>query len=238
MKLRSMIGDDWFIFFQSFLTSGFFKTLEAGLLEEIKKENSVLVPSLSYVFEPFKSCSLKDLKVVILNDMPFKDLKANDGLAFSILPTVGLMSSPLEGMVFWEGIELDMYDGFHIQKDYDHHKLAGQGVLLLNCSPTLSYIDNKTDKPYWETHYDLWKHFIKYVIHTISKNCTGVIFVTVGIKPREYISSIIKSDNYLLSVTHPRNFVHSRDTWDCAGAFSTINKILKANNNLEITWLN
>jgi len=234
-----MLGDDWFDFLQPFLKSGLFKTLEEKLLLEIKRENSILVPSLSYVFEPFKNCPLKELKVVILNDTPFKDLKANDGLAFSVSNTdIGIMDIPLEAECFWEGVELDVCDGFHLQKDYDHHKLANQGVLLLNCSPTLSYIDNKLDTPFWESHYDLWKSFIKYVIYTICKNYTGIIFVTLGSKPREYISPVIKSNNYLLTSTHPRSVSNSSKTWDSGGVFSTINKILKQNNNLELNWLN
>ena len=228
------MGDDWFDFFQIFLHSGFFKTLEERLLEEIQKKDTTLVPSLSYVFEPFKNCPLKELKVVILNDIPFKDLKANDGLAFSVSnDKIGIMDTPLESETFWEGIELDVYNGFHIKKDYDHHNLAKQGVLLLNCSPTLSNIDNK-----WEEHYDLWRSFIKYTIHKICKEKAGVVFLTVGDKPREYITSVLKSNNYLLTTTHPRDSIHASTAWDSGGVFSTINKILKLNNNLELNWLN
>lgn len=232
MKLKEFIGEDWFIFLQGFLKTNFFDTLQKDLLKEITAKDSILEPSIEYVFEPFKSCRLKDLKVVILNDHPMKEVGVNDGLPFSI-SFDKVKDIPLDATYFWEGIELDSYDGLHLKLDYDYHKLAAQGVLMLNCSPTISMKEGN-----WIEHYEMWKKFTWYVLHTISKNNTGIVFITIGDKAREYIKGILKSNNYLLTTTHPRNVGnHFGRVWDSAGVFSVTNEILTLNNNTQINWL-
>lgn len=240
MKLRQLMGDDWFEYLKTYLKSNFFESLQEKLLAEInKKDGTILIPSLELAFEPLRNCPLKDLKVVILNDRPFFDLKANDGLAFSVSDeNVGIMDIPLEAESFWEGIEKDEFEGFKLVKDYNYHKLAAQGVLLLNCSPTLSYkkvTERINSENNWTTHYDIWKSYIKYVIHKICSNNTGIIFITFGKKAREYVTPVLKSNNYLLTSSHPRNQLTVK--WDSGGVFSTTNKILNLNNNSKINWL-
>lgn len=230
MKLRELIGDDWFNFLEVYIRSGFFETLQTKLLEEINNKERILCPSIEYVFEPFKRCPLQDLKVVILNDLPMKKVGINDGLPFSIsFDNVGIND---EAIAFWEGIEEDIYDGFILKQEYGYQALAAQGVLMLNCSITIA---KKGEE--WIEHYDMWRTFIKYIIHHLCRDKAGLIFIALGKKTREYISPVIKSQNYLLTASHPRKAKHFAQIWDSGGVFSTTNKILKQNQNTEIKWL-
>lgn len=233
MKLKMAMGEDWFNYLTPFLKSQEFKEIEKRLAEEMQKTNSLLVPSLEKLFEPFRICPLKDLRVVLLNDCPIKKTNVNDGLAFSC-QNIG--DIPDETKEFFDGIEQDVYDGFRIKQDYDYRRIAKQGVLMLNYSMTLVYKELGLSKGEWIEHYDLWQPFIEHVLLSLCKDNKGLIFIICGRKPRDFASKILMSDHYLFTITHPRDALHFAQQWDTAGVFSLTNQILLNNNNFKIEW--
>lgn len=234
MKLKDSIGEDWFEYLSPFLKSKDFLSIQKQITEELSKPNTKLVPSLDKVFEPFKSCPLKDLKVVLLNDTPAKVLDSNDGLAFS--STKYIMDAPLETIEFFDGIEQDCYDGFNIDKDYDYHRVAKQGVLMLNFSMSLIYKEIGIGKGEWYEQYFLWKPFIEHLLFSLAKDNKGLIFILVGKQTRLFAATLLQSDNYVFPIIHPRDAVHFAQQWDTAGVFSLTNEILTNNNNTVIKW--
>lgn len=229
MKLKQFIGEDWFEKLQPFLSSNYFAIIQEKLSDILSTSGTTLVPSIDNVFNPFYYCRYADLKVVILNDEPFEELKANDGLAFSSSnPNVDVHK---EAEAFMEGIECDIFDGFKLNKQHDLRYLAEQGVLLLNASLTCTHRDG-----IWYCKDDLWERFTNYVITTIAKDTKGIVFILCGKNVRKYADIILPTSNYLLTCTHPRDAVHFAQTWDSGGVFDITNKILKQTQNTEILW--
>lgn len=230
MRLKELIGEQWFEKLKGFLVSPYFKKIQEGLAEEMQKDLTLVVPSVDYVFEPFKLCPLESLKVIILNDLPYKDLKVNDGMAFSTCDKV-VGYHNLEGEKFFDGIEEEMYEGLRIEKKTNAAYLAEQGVLLLNACPTYSYHNGE-----WKDHAELWERFTSYLINKLSQDFTGMVFILVGKDVRKYAKLILPTQNYLLTCSHPRDAKHFAMSWDSGGVFEVTNMILKLNNNTEIKW--
>jgi uracil-DNA glycosylase len=206
------------------------------LFNYLKQESlrTQVYPAFDNIFNAFNYCAYKDLKIVIfgLQPTPFiapwNSKPLSNGLAY------GNHQMPMNGFQHETNkvtmcIEQEIYGGLKIDTDNSMTTLAKQGILLLNCSLT-SVADKKG------LHLKPWEKFVKFVIQTINKNNSGIIFCLWGEDLMQLEPLIDKKLHYVLTEkTSPTEAVRNDVDWHCTH-FNDINKILKKNNNLIINW--
>ena len=188
-----------------------------------------ITPAKTDIFKPFKLTDLDELKVVIISDSPYINLRHATGLALANPNGIHDISRELEAV--YKCIEESVYSGFYLDFDWSLESWADQGVLLLNSA--LTHIEN-----YKELNpYDLWRNFMRQVVREISETQTGVQFLLLGNEAQYFERYINKSSSYVYSYEHPRDAVRENRMW-CCPYFEEINTIICDNNGPEfcIEW--
>jgi len=224
---------DWYYKLKPFLEQGKLDNI-FNQLKEIKG-NKNIVPRKDDVFNAFKLCQFKDLKVVILGQDPYpqiiKGIPVAHGLAFSS-NVEEFRPKSLENI--FKEIENDVYDGFNLNlsvRPVNLEDWAKQGVLLLNTS--LTTFENEPG-----AHIKIWHEFTKEVINVINELHSGVIFCLWGNHAKSYDSMINPFNHFILYSGHPSPLSANKGHWFGNEHFSKINKILEINNGKEfkIKW--
>lgn len=248
-KFKGLFHESWWIKFKPFLESSEFEKLWTNLKERSSR-GKVIYPYSTLlkkkdptiencIFRAFKETSLDDLKVIIINNSPYYDIKYNkvvaDGLAFSSR----VDDEPLLLEILYNTIEEDVYNGSGIvmKRNPNLSFLAEQGVLLLNASLTNEY--NMPD-----IHFELWKPFMTYLFKNIINNGqSGLHIVFLGDNLKYYSDLIQKGDentlpfddfHYVYNEKHVSNYRNSMIME--TDLFSTINKRLLNSNKNYIYW--
>lgn len=233
-KIRDQFDTGWWLKLSEFLLSPEFVKIGATLLAEYK-QGYIITPNFKDTFRAFKECKYENLKVIMLGLDPYPQPRVADGLAFSA------KNHPLEPPVSFtymiDAMEKDVYGGFGIagNHEYDSTDLsrwANQGVLLLN--QALSTHQGQSG-----THLTLWYPFIKYVFNMLNKNNTGLVYILLGSKARQWRPLIDEKQNYVLEASHPASVWHTgKKEWDCNKIFSETNFILDRNQgeDAKILW--
>lgn len=208
-----------------------------SFLKTESRRGKVICPDHDNVFRAFQETPYNDLKVVMMLQDPYYQVKFGeghntkvaDGVAMSCRNT-GKLQPSLE--LFYEGMEDDLYKGLNLkmEKNPDLTYLCKQGVMMLNTSLTV-----EQDKP--SSHYERWKDFTTYLLEEVfTQYNNGLIFVLAGNKSQYYERFINPLQHYIFKVEHPAAAAHSQRKWKHDKIFSKINKILKENNNYQVTW--
>jgi uracil DNA glycosylase len=196
------------------------------MFKNIKKvrESMITYPSVNNMFDSFKYCDFNNLKVVIINNKPFKHKEAK-GLAFSYNSS-------------FNGPYSTVYDKFHnLVSQYnngtigwfsspDFTYLAKQGVLMLNCE---LFNTEKTLKK------NIFKPFIDYLFHNVLRFNTGIIILRFNDDYIEYCRNPfhinIKSITDIYNPYKPKVLTFD----DC---FKVINNLIEKQNGAEykIEW--
>lgn len=211
---------------------GYLKSMEfekvLKKLYELREEGKRFTPPLKNVFSAFENCPVKDLKVIMIGQDPYPYMNVADGMAFSC----SITNRPQPSLKFmFEEIDRTVNDGVPQDHNPDLTRWANQGVLLLNTALTC-----EIDKV--GTHYDVWKDFIAYVVDMLNFTDSGLIFILMG-KQAQGLESIIGSNHYILTTTHPASAAHNGTyKWDCKNIFNEVNRIITMNNGKEyqIKW--
>lgn len=199
------------------LSDEFYKILLQ--LHENTENNKRFTPVLKDVFNAFEKCHYEDLKIVMVASKPHNVANKADGMAFSS----NYISAPLRAI--FQELENTVYpDGY--RWDPDLTRWAKQGILLLN--PSLTVEIGSTD-----THSHIWNSFITALFEMLSEKNTGIIFVFMGDKAKEWHKHVGKN-NYKFFTSHPG--YDKINKWDSGNLFNQINKILNSNNGEQITW--
>jgi len=147
------------------------------MFKNIKKvrESMITYPSINNMFDAFKYCDFNNLKVIIINNRPFKH-KESKGLAFSYNNS-------------FNGPYSTVYDKFHnLVSQYnngtigwfnspDFTYLAKQGVLMLNCELF------NTEKPLKK---NIFKPFVDFLFFEVLKYHNGLIIITFNNDYKKY----------------------------------------------------
>lgn len=232
--LKKQFDEGWWQKLSPFILSEHFNKIGRQLKLEAA-EGKRITPNFDDTFRAFKECPYKDLKVVFLGLDPYPGEGIADGLAFSARNHWHKEPKSLQYIL--GAMEKDAYGNFGIgynenYLDPDLTRWANQGVLLLNTA--LSTYVGKTG-----VHLELWQPFIRYVFHILEQNNTGLIYILLGAKAKEWATVINKTSNYILTASHPASCAYQGlKEWDCNHVFSETNKILEANNGPEskILW--
>jgi|SRR5882757_11145 len=201
-------------------------------LQTIGKSKKIS-PAAFNLFRPFRECNYEDLKVVILADGPYNNIRSNkivaDGLAFSCAET-GVLEKELE--VWYDGVERDLFDGLKLDIDIssDLTGLASQGVLLLNTALSTTAGDKYP-------HFDIWRPFITYLLKSvINPYPAPLVVICMGDLVKVDIESV-SSEHELLMCDHPKTAISGFRRWNHRDVFSKTNEFLLKTRNESIEWV-
>lgn len=220
------------------LFESFPKTWSALLREEARKEylfllekkieeayaSSICFPPKEKIFEAFRLCSPKDVKVVILGQDPYHGAGEAHGLAFSVRQ--GIKTPPSLRNIFKE---LESEFGIDLMQTTDLTSWAEQGVLLLNSVLTVEK-DKAGSHSKWG-----WEEFTNAVISFISKENEPVVFVLWGDYARKKKNLIDLSKHTVIESAHPSPLSSYRGFFG-SKPFSKVNEQLKSWGEDEIKW--
>ena len=166
---------------------------------------------------------MSELKVVILGQDPYHGPGQAHGLSFSV--PEGISAPPSLKNIFRE-IENDL--GVRMSGGTNLEKWARQGVLMLNAVLTVrAGMAASHSKVGWE-------QFTDAVIHHISDNCEGIVFMLWGNFARSKRALIDSSRHHILEATHPSPL--ARGAFFGCRHFSRANALLSAQGKTVIDW--
>jgi uracil-DNA glycosylase len=209
-----------------------FSTISHSLVDWVTTGKNI-TPKFEDTFRAFKECPYHKLKVVLLGLDPYPSKGIADGLAFSAKDHS--LDPPKSLLHMINAIEKDVYGGFAIgfNEEYTNTDLtrwAKQGVLLLNTA--LSTTIGATG-----AHLEMWAPFTRFVFKQLRENNSGVIYILLGGKAKQWAAAIDKDKNYILTASHPASVCYNgKKEWDCEGVFSGANAILEEHMETPIKW--
>lgn len=173
----------------------------------------IVFPALSDVLRAFYETPLRNVRVVMFGQEPYKGIGKANGLSFSV--NKGYPVPPSLTNIFKE--ISDEIEDFSIPSHGDLTKWCKQGVLLLNSALT-------TESGSSRSHDALWQRFTKTCIRLCSAK-GGVVFVLWGKTASTFDKEIDTSKNTILKAAHPSPFSASKGFFGC-NHFKIINNIL------------
>ena len=229
-KFKSLLGD-WFPYLEKLI-----ETEEMyNLYQEFKQCKEIITPTSNDIFNAFKYCPQKDLKLIIIGQDPYpsryfntKTLQA-DGLAFSCSNSPNDKIQP-SLTSFWDGLSHEFQQELPYEKDLKF--IAEQGVLLLNraLNCKLGKIGSFMGK---------WDFFYQFLFEEIiNKYYKGVPIIFVG-KDAEYLKRyIFELNNPVFTLTHPSFAARNNTLWETNNVFTKCNRLIEEQfgKNSGIIW--
>jgi uracil-DNA glycosylase len=214
----------WDQVFKSFIFSSEFDDILKKLYD-LSQDDKRFTPPLKQVFRAFEECPYKDLKVIIIGQDPYPQLGVADGISFSCSNTDKLQPSL---RYILQEVNRTVYNGHEVSKDVDLSRWSKQGVLMLNTALTVQV--GKIG-----SHYDIWHPFTSYLLDTLNVNNTGLIYVYMGKKAKEW--DVLTSDyNHKFFVKHPASAAYSGSKWDSNNLFNEVSDLTNKLNGEPIIW--
>lgn len=219
----SAIHSSWLPFVEPVFKQKYMQDLKSFLLEE-KKNNKVVLPPSSLVFNALNKSPLTNIKVVILGQDPYHGLGQAHGLSFSV-PS-GVQFPPSLQNIFKE-LSRDLNIPF--PRSGDLSAWASQGVLLLNA--TLTVREGQAG-----SHQNKgWEVFTDYIISLVNTHCSYVVFMLWGKYAQDKVTLIDTEKHLILKAPHPSPLSAYRGFIGCSH-FSLANSYLKSKGLSEIVW--
>ena len=212
---------------QKKLKNEFDKDYFKELIVQVENEfrSSICYPPKEFIFNAFNSCSFDQVKVVIIGQDPYHGEGEANGLCFSV--NDGVKIPPSLRHIFTE-ISSDL-NAIFLPNTGNLDRWSKQGVLLLNTTLTV-----RKDTP--NSHKTLkWNLFTDAVIHLISEEKKGVVFLLWGAFAQKKGSKINKNRHQVFECGHP-SFAHSHKKWFGNQHFSKTNTYLIKNGKKPIDW--
>lgn len=202
----------------------YMKALKEQLQEE-KIRGHVVYPKGSDIFNAFQSTPFDAVKVVLLGQDPYHGPGQAHGLSFSVQKGIAIPPS-LQNM--YKELKNDI-PGFMMPTHGNLSHWAEQGVLLLNASLTVrANTAGSHQKKGWETFTDT-------VIHKISEQTTGIIFLLWGKFAQAKAALIDQQKHVILRAAHPSP-LSAHNGFFGSGHFSKVNEILEREGKKPIDW--
>lgn len=199
------------------------------ILQELWKQSQdgkKFTPVLKQLFRAFEECPYNELKVIMIGQDPYPKAEVADGISFSCGNT-GQIQASLK--YIFRNIEDTIYpDGGYVHEP-DLARWSNQGVLMLNTALT-------TTVGKIGVHVELWKPFLNYLFDMLSSYNTGLVYVFMGNKAKEWRTHIGKN-NFKFFTSHPASAAYQgAQTWDSGDVFNQVNKVLMNHYKTQITW--
>ena len=180
-----IIENSWKEKLQQEFEKPYFKTLTNFIRTEYKTHK--IFPPANLIFNAFDKCPFGDVKVVIIGQDPYHNIDQANGLSFSVNEGVKIPPSLLN---IYKEIETDL--GVTTPKSGNLERWSRQGVLLLNATLT---VRAHTPGSHQEKG---WEQFTDAVIDTLSKECSGLVFMLWGNYAQQKGKSIDANKHLLL----------------------------------------
>ena len=201
----------------------YMKNLSIFLNSE-KKNNKIIYPPGSKIFNALNLTPFTSVKVIILGQDPYHGQNQANGLSFSV--EIGNKIPPSLQNIFKELYsDLNIYPSQH----GDLSNWAKQGVLLLNTILTV-----EASKPSSHSNKG-WEIFTDKILHSLSSLKDNLVFILWGKKAQEKISLIDESKHKILKSTHPSPYSANNGLFG-SQPFSKTNFFLESKNIDKINW--
>ena len=201
----------------------YFKHLQQFVTNNYKE--SICFPPENDIFNAFNSCSIHNIKVVIIGQDPYHNHNQANGLCFSVRD--GIPHPPSLKNIFKE-LETDVNKPIPESGNLQHW--AEQGVFLLNATLTVrAHEAGSHQKQGWET-------FTDSVIKTISDQKEHVVFLLWGGFAKKKSKLIDQKKHTILTSGHPSPLSANRGYWFGNKHFSETNTILEEQGLKPIKW--
>lgn len=229
-NFKSQFHESWHDKIKPFIESEECDRIYSFLKKEARRGKRI-APNSSLTFRAFEETTYDNLKVVLMGMSPYHTLRKGipiaDGLLMGCSVTEILQPSLDQ---FYDGLERELYNGLNVNmiKDPDVTYLAKQGVLMFNASLT-----TEINKP--GSHLALWEPFTKFILMNVI-DTSGAPIIFLG-KEAAKFKRFAPPFTYTFEISHPASAAYSGTRWEPEGAFASVNKIIKGNNNYEIKWI-
>ena len=201
----------------------YMKNLSIFLNNE-KKNNKIIYPPGSKIFNALNLTPFTSVKVIILGQDPYHGQNQANGLSFSV--EIGNKIPPSLQNIFKElNSDLNILPSQH----GDLSNWAKQGVLLLNTILTV-----ESSKPSSHSNKG-WEIFTDKILHSLSSLKENLVFILWGKKAQEKISLIDESKHKILKSTHPSPYSANNGFFG-SQPFSKTNFFLESKNIDKINW--
>lgn len=192
---------------KAFILSEDFDNIIDCLLS-LTEDGKRFTPPLKLVFRPFELVPFDEVKVVLMDRLPYFDMGQADGLAYS----VNNGSKPFRLMRLLEKAA-GGNQKFLPEPSTDLTGWANQGVLLLNASLT-TQIGREV------SHEKIWTPFLNYVFDILDKRRAGIVFIYPGTE-LEHWGKRIGPKHHKYFIDDPRHA-----DFDDSDVFNEVNRIL------------
>lgn len=177
------------------------------------------------IFNAFNHCKVKDVKVVIIGQDPYPTPGHAHGLCFSVQAHVRPFPKSLNNI--FKEIKDDL--GIAVPDNGNLERWGDQGVFLLNTVLTVNAGAPNSHKGYG------WEKFTDAVIHGISEEREGLVFLLWGAHAQQKEALINTSKHTVLKSVHPSPLSAHRGFFGCKH-FSKTNEILISQHQTPINW--
>ncbi|KAG5481656.1 hypothetical protein CUR178_07009 [Leishmania enriettii] len=216
--LAPITADSW--------RNGAFIRIERFLDGE-KEKGRVILPPAADIFNAFNSCPFGSLKVVLLGQDPYHDLRQAHGLCFSVLPDVPLPPSLRN---IYKELATDIV-GFQAPTHGHLQSWSQQGMLMLNATLTV-----EAHKANSHSKTSGWSSFTDAVIQHLSQHHPNrLVFLLWGGYAQQKKKLIDASRHVILESVHPSPLSANRGWFGCR-CFSACNEALQAMGHSPMCW--
>lgn len=218
-SFSEVFGESWLKPLSPLFQSNYMHNLLL-FLHEVYSDGEYPRPRSKEVFQVFREVPFDNVRVVILVDgAPDNHVKGN-GIALATRPEEQIRPR-LVTQTVWKSVERSVYKGMKLDFDVTLQHWLNQGVFPIHTSLTTIYKNGK------DPHKDIWKHFIREFITTISEKRSNVIFILLGSGARQYKHHIDSFNHHILEYFNPRYAIQKHIGWNCP-CFVRANQILKS----------
>ena len=216
------IEESWKQALSEEFTQPYFQSL-ATFLKTEKAAGKKIYPPGSLIFNAFNTTPFEDVKVVILGQDPYHNPGEAMGLSFSV--PKGVRIPPSLRNIYKE-LNEDL--SVSIPNHGDLTRWAEQGVFLLNAMLT---VEHRTPRSHQKIG---WQDFTDAVIHKLSTEQEGLVFMLWGGFARKKKELIDKSKHLVLEAAHPSPLAGG--AYFGSKHFSKANDYLQKQGKEQIDW--
>ena len=215
------IDASWKAILKDEFAAPYFSKLKEFLIEE-KKLYTVYPPG-NRIFAAFNRTPFDKVKVVIIGQDPYHGPGQANGLCFSVSDSV---KKPPSLVNIFKELQTDL--GIPIPQSGNLERWADQGILLMNATLTV-----RANHP--GSHQKKgWEQFTDAVIHKISEQKKGIVFILWGKYAQTKEALIDTNKHFILKAAHPSPLAGGA-FFGCRH-FSKTNKLLEHNLIQPIDW--
>ena len=197
------------------------------LYDFVKEEYStrVIYPPADDIFNALHLTPLKEVKVVILGQVPYHNEHQAHGLSFSVLPDQREITPSLQNI--YKELHDDL--GCYIPDNGYLEKWARQGVLMLNTVLTVRAHQANSHQGHG------WEQFTDAILEAVNQEDRPIVYLLWGRPAQSKIPMLTNPKHLILKAPHPSPLSAYRGFFGCRH-FSQTNAFLESHGAVPIDW--